>query len=328
MTWTDVPVLVTGAGGFIGSHLAERLAQAGARVRALVRYNSRNAWGWLDHSPLLREMEVVAGDITDSRFVRRATEGQAVVFHLAALIGIPFSYHAPHAYVCTNVEGTLNILDGAQAAGARRVVVTSTSEVFGSARYVPMDEAHPLQGQSPYAASKIASDKLAESFHRSFGLPVVTVRPFNTYGPRQSARAVIPTIMTQALLGSPDIHLGSTDPVRDFNFVADTVEGFLLAGSTPGVEGQEFNLGSGQGVSIQQVVDLIGDLTGVRLRVVPDQERVRPPASEVSRLVADAANAARVLGWQPRYSLREGLEVTLAWVRENLSLYKCNLYNL
>jgi dTDP-glucose 4,6-dehydratase len=318
-------VLVTGAGGFIGSHLAERLVEEGARVRALVHYNGAGTWGWLDRSPLAGEMEVSLGDVRDKDLVRQATKGQGVVFHLAALIAIPYSYQAPESYVQTNVVGTLNVLQAARDEGVSRVVHTSTSEVYGTARQVPIDESHPLQAQSPYAASKVAADKLVESFWLSFGLPAVTVRPFNTFGPRQSARAVIPAIIAQCLRGSV-VRLGSLHPTRDLNYVADTVEGFLRAATAPQAVGGTFNLGSGQEISIGDLARRIAGLMGRKIEIQTDESRVRPKASEVERLLADSRLAREILGWRSGVTLDEGLRQTIAWVEENADRYRPELY--
>lgn len=325
MNWTDKRVLVTGAGGFIGSHLTERLVELGAKTRAFVRYSSTGAWGWLDQSPLKNDIEVVLGDIRDHDIVEQALKEVDVVFHLAALIAIPYSYHAPLSYVRTNVEGTLNVLQGAQRNGCQTVVHTSTSEVYGTARTVPIDENHPLQGQSPYSATKIGADKIAESFHLSFGLPVVTVRPFNTYGPRQSARAVIPTIITQALSGS-EIRLGNLEPTRDLNFVADTVEGFIKAAETPAAVGEVINLGSGREISIRDLAALILKLMNKDVAITLEGARVRPENSEVDRLLADSRKGQSILGWKPNYSLEEGLAATIEWIRENSERYRTGIY--
>jgi NAD dependent epimerase/dehydratase len=320
-------VLVTGAGGFIGSHLTERLAELNAKVRALVHYNALGSSGWLDASPWRDKIEVLAGDICDRDSVRTAMQGTEVVFHLAALIAIPYSYRAPDSYVRTNVVGTLNVLQSARELGIGRVVHTSTSEVYGTARYVPIDEAHPLQGQSPYSASKIGADKMVEAFHLSFGLPVVTVRPFNTFGPRQSARAVIPTIITQALKGKT-VRLGSLHPTRDLNFVANTVDGFLLAASTPEAVGRTINLGSGREISIGDLAALIGRLMDCPITVKSEDQRIRPEKSEVERLLASNALAASLLKWQPAVSLDEGLRQTIEWVKANRDKYRPNTYTV
>ncbi len=327
MSWSGRRVLVTGAGGFIGSHLAERLVREGAVVRAFVRYNAPGRSGWLEHSPLRREMEVVAGDIRDRDGVSQAVAGRETIFHLAALIGIPYSYQAPGSYLHTNVEGTLHVLQAARQSGAARIVHTSTSEVYGSARYAPIDEAHPLQAQSPYAASKIGADKMAEAFHRSFGTPVVTVRPFNTFGPRQSARAIIPALMAQALAGD-ELRAGNLTPTRDMTFVADTVEGFLRAGEAPAAIGQVINLGSGREISIGALAALIGKLAGRNARLVTDSRRVRPEGSEVERLLADNTRAREWLGWSPQVTLEEGLRVTMDWIRNNADAYRPGVYEV
>lgn len=318
-------VLVTGAGGFIGSHLAERLAALGAQTRATIRYSSSGSRGWLAGSSHESEMEIVTVDVTDRDTVRKAMRGVDVVFHLAALIGIPYSYDAPLSYIRTNVEGSVNVFQGALEAGVGRVVHTSTSEVYGTAVRVPIDEDHPLQGQSPYSASKIGADKQAEAFWRAYGLPVVTVRPFNTFGPRQSARAVIPTIVSQALAG-PRVRLGSLTPTRDMNFVLDTVEGFCLAAVSPDVLGETINLGTGREISIGDLAGLICRLIGVDAKIEREEERVRPELSEVDRLCADAARAHKLLGWKPRHSLEDGLEQTIAWIRERPGLYNVGAY--
>jgi NAD dependent epimerase/dehydratase len=312
---------VTGAGGFIGSHLAERLVEEGARVRALVHYNALGARGWLDESPLAKDMEIIAGDITDAWSVREAMRGSSHVFHLAALIAIPYSYAAPSSYVRTNVEGTLNVLQAARELGVTRVVHTSTSEVYGTARYAPIDEAHPLQGQSPYSASKIGADKLAEAYACSFELPVVTLRPFNTFGPRQSARAVIPTIISQCLSGGV-VRLGSVHPTRDMNFVDDTVSGFVAAATAAGVDGEVVHLGTGRELSIGDLAALIAQRMGKEIRIESESLRQRPAASEVERLVASPEKAIRLLGWSPAWSLEEGVDKTIDWMRENLRRYR------
>lgn len=329
-------ILVTGADGFIGSHLTEALVRQGANVRALVFYNSFNSWGWLDEAaPEVRgQFEVVAGDIRDPHFIRGAVQGCEIVLHLAALISIPFSYHSPAAFVETNITGTLNILQAAKDFGVSRVVCTSTSEVYGTARYVPIDEEHPLQAQSPYAASKIGADQMALSFHRAFGTPVMVLRPFNTFGPRQSARAVIPTIITQIANGAREVRLGSLHPTRDFSFVADTVRGFLhAAGSERGI-GEVLNTGSGFEISVGDTARLIADVMKADVKVVQREERVRPEMSEVERLFAGIAKAERELGWKPDYAGRDGfargLEQTISWFRDpiNLSRYKAEQYNI
>lgn len=321
-------ILVTGAAGFIGSHLVEELVGRGYEVRAFVRYNSRSQWGWLEGLPCLKDIEVYAGDIRDYDSVRDAVRGVDIVFHLAALIGIPYSYVSPLAYIKTNVEGTYNILQAAREEGVKRVVHTSTSEVYGTARYVPIDEDHPLQAQSPYAASKIAADQMALSYYRSFGLPVVVVRPFNTFGPRQSARAVIPTIITQALAGHEVIRLGNLTPTRDFNYVRDTVSGMIAVGLSEKAVGQVLNIGSSREISIRDLVGQIESIVGRKIAVEQEDVRVRPGSSEVDRLLCNNRLAYELAGWRPQYTLEEGLLETVQWFEENLVLYKPNLYNI
>ena len=318
-------VLVTGAGGFIGSHLAERLVELGAETRATVRYTSGTSRGWLAESERQGDMDIVTVDITDRDTVRKAMKGVDVVFHLAALIGIPYSYDAPLSYVRTNVEGSVNVFRAALEENVGRVIQTSTSEVYGTAQYVPIDEAHPLQGQSPYSASKIGADKLAEAFGRSYGLKVVTVRPFNTYGPRQSARAVIPTIVSQAMARRP-IRLGNLKPTRDMNFVLDTVEGFCLAATRDAAVGQTINLGTGEEISIGDLAKKILKMMDVELAIEQVAERVRPDLSEVERLLADSTRARSVLGWAPAHTLDAGLERTIAWISERPGLYRVGAY--
>jgi NAD dependent epimerase/dehydratase len=327
LSWAGRHVLVTGAGGFIGSHLAEALAAAGARVRAMVHYNALGSGGWLDPASLPAGLELVPGDICDRDSVSQAVEGMDVVFHLAALIAIPYSYQAPASYIRTNVEGTVNVLQACRAHGVARLVHTSTSEVYGTARQIPIAETHPLQGQSPYSASKIGADKMVESFHLSYGVPVVTVRPFNTFGPRQSARAVIPAIISQLLAGSR-VELGNLEATRDLNFVANTVDGFMRAALAPRAVGLTLNLGSGREISIRNLVSLIAGLIGVTadIRVAP--ERLRPAASEVERLIADASLAASILDWRPRVSLEDGLVQTIAWLKPRLEGYRPGVYTV
>jgi NAD dependent epimerase/dehydratase len=307
---------VTGAGGFIGSHLAERLVADGAVVTALVHYNALGARGWLDSSRAASEMRIVAGDIADRDSVRTAMQDAEVIFHLAALIAIPYSYHAPASYVRTNIEGTLNVLLAARELGVERVVHTSTSEVYGTARFTPIDETHPLQAQSPYSATKIGADKLVESFQLSFGVPSVTVRPFNTFGPRQSARAVIPAIISQCL-ANRRVRLGNLTPTRDLNYVSNTVDGFLLAGGRKEAIGQTINLGAGREISIGDLAALIGKLTGRTVEIEVDEARVRREGSEVERLIACTKRAESVLGWTPAVSLEDGLVKTIQWVTEH-----------
>jgi NAD dependent epimerase/dehydratase len=327
VNWTGKRVLVTGAGGFIGSHMAERLVELGADVRALVHYNAQGSWGWLDESALAHQVQVMAGDICDRDILRQAMQGRDVVFHLAALIAIPYSYHAPLSYVRTNVEGTLNVLQAAREAGVERLIHTSTSEVYGTAKYVPIDEQHSLQGQSPYAATKIGADKMAEAFHLSFHLPVATVRPFNTFGPRQSARAIIPTIIIQLLAGSA-VKLGNLEPTRDLNYVADTVAGFILAAETPAAVGKTINLGSGQEISIGALAQLIAKLMDRPLEIICEAERTRPETSEVERLLGNNSLARTLLGWEPKVGLEEGLRRTVEWIKQNEKKYRSSLYAL
>ncbi len=329
MSWENKRVLVTGAGGFIGSHLAERLVELGARVRALVRYNSRNDWGLLELLPaaVKDHLEVAAGDITDPFGVARALAGCEVVFHLAALIAIPYSYTAPAQFVAVNCGGTLNLLEAARQQGVERFVHSSSSETYGTAQYTPIDEKHPLKGQSPYAASKIGADKLAESYYLSFGVPVATIRPFNTYGPRQSARAVIPAIISQALSGEV-IRLGNMSPVRDLNYVSDTVAGFIKVAESPGAVGEVINIGSGKSVSIGALAGKIVHLLGGQKRLVSEAERLRPEASEVMELLCDHRKAKELLGWEPAVSLEEGLTRTIEFIQEHLSRYKPDIYNV
>lgn len=327
MSWSGRRVLVTGAGGFIGSHLVERLVELDADVCAFVEYSSLGSWGWLEESRAKGEVEVVAGDVRDRDSLRTAAAGAELVYHLAALIAIPYSYDAPASYVETNVLGTLNVLRAAQEADARLVVHTSTSEVYGTARYVPIDEQHPLQGQSPYAASKIGADKMAEAFHLSFGLPLATLRPFNTYGPRQSARAVIPTIMTQLLSGEA-VSLGNVTPTRDFTYVADTVDAFIRVADCPEAVGRVLNTGTGSETAIADLVERCELVLGRRASLELDAGRVRPPGSEVERLCADASAARTLLGWEPTVSLDEGLALTAEWIAEHLERYRPGVYTV
>ena len=322
-------VLVTGAGGFVGSHLVQRLVGLGVKVKAFVRYNSRNDWGLLELLPKeeLDQVEIVMGDLRDSNAVHHATKDVDVVFHLGSLIAIPYSYVHPREVVETNVIGTLNVLMTAREQGIEKVIHTSTSEVYGTAQYVPIDEKHPLQGQSPYSASKIGADKIAESFYRSFNLPVAIIRPFNIYGPRQSARAVIPTIITQALAGE-EILLGSLHPTRDFTYVDDVVEAFIKIAESPQSTGEVINIGSNFEVSIGDIAKKVITLIGKNKEIVLDSRRVRPGKSEVERLWCDNTKARELLGWEPRISFEEGLERTIKWISDNLSLYKAELYNV
>ena len=325
MNWRGKRVLVTGAGGFIGSQLVERLVVLGADTRAFVHYRAEGSWGWLDHSPCRKDIQVYSGDLIDRDSVLRAVKDREVVFHLGALIAIPYSYEAPISYVRTNVEGTLNVLQAARQCGVERFIHTSTSEVYGTAKQVPISEDHPLQGQSPYSASKIAADKMAEAFYLSFGVPVVTVRPFNTFGPRQSARAVIPTVIVQGL-AHRRVRLGNVEPTRDFNYVSNTVVGFVSAASGNVAVGRVLNLGSGSEIKIQSLVELIGRLLGYPIEIVTDNERIRPTASEVERLLADSRLANRLIGWSPAVSLEDGLRLTIEWIKKHPEYYRPELY--
>lgn len=325
--WHNKKVLVTGAGGFIGSHLVERLVEQGAHVRAFVRYNSRADAGFLKMSePRIRSsIEIIGGDLRDDDAVKQAVKGCQIVLHLGALISIPYSYHHPVEVAHTNLIGTLNVLMACREYGVERLVHTSTSEVYGTARQTPISEAHPLQGQSPYSASKIGADKLAESFYSAFGLPVVIIRPFNTYGPRQSARAVIPTVITQALT-QPIIKLGNVNTTRDFTYVHDTVNGFLLASHAQGVEGKTINLGTGSEIRIGDLVEKIVSKVNRPVEIQVAEERLRPEASEVYRLISDNSQARAVLGWQPQTDLESGLDQTIEWIRQHLDLYRVGVY--
>lgn len=329
-------VLVTGADGFIGSHLTEALVKAGYGVKAFVYYNSFNSWGWLDQASVdvIDQIEVFAGDIRDPYGVKEAMKGCDAVLHLAALIAIPYSYHSPETYVDTNIKGTLNILQAAKELGVQKVIHTSTSEVYGTAKFVPITEEHPLQGQSPYSATKIGADQLALSFYRSFELPVGIVRPFNTYGPRQSARAIIPTIISQLVAGNETIKLGAIHPTRDFNYVEDTVRGFIAALMSDNIIGETINIGSNYEVSMGETAEIIAEILQVNLNIISDQERLRPEKSEVERLWASNAKAKELLEWTPLYAgkegLRKGLKKTIEWFSNpaNLAQYKSNLYNI
>ncbi len=329
MRWEENRVLVTGAGGFIGSHLTEKLVGLGASVRALVRHNSRNNWGLLEILPshVKDKIEVFMGDLRDSETVQEIMKDVDIVLHLGALISIPYSYVRPREVIETNVMGTLNILNAARICGPRKIVHTSTSEVYGTAQYVPIDEKHPLQGQSPYSASKISADKIAESFFRSYELPVATIRPFNTYGPRQSTRAIIPTIITQALV-QDTVSLGSLHPVRDLTYVENTVEGFIRVAESDEAIGEVINIGSGFGISIGELADKIISLVGRKVKIVSDSKRVRPTKSEVGRLIADISRTKELIGWEPTISLDEGLKRTIHWVEENINRYKVGTYNI
>jgi len=323
-------ILVTGSDGFIGSHLTERLLELGADVRAFVYYNSLNSWGWIDtFQPAKKsQIEVFTGDIRDPNGVRKAMQGIDVVFHLAALIAIPFSYHSPDSYVDTNIKGTLNVLQAARDLETSRILVTSTSEVYGTAQYVPIDEKHPLQGQSPYSATKIGADKIVESFFRSFNMPVTIVRPFNTYGPRQSARAVIPTIITQLLAGQEEIKLGSLTPTRDFNYVKDTVQGFIELARSEDVIGEEINIATQQEISIGELTQELINQINPSARIVCEEQRMRPEKSEVNRLLGSNEKIRRLTNWEPKYTLKEGLAETIEWLRNNIDKYKVDTYNI
>lgn len=329
-------ILITGADGFIGSHLTEELMRQGCDVRAFVYYNSFNSWGWLDNSPkeIKDDLDVFAGDIRDPHGVKQALKGCDIVLHLAALIAIPYSYHSPDTYVDTNIKGTLNVLQAARELGLDKVVHTSTSEVYGTAKFVPITEEHPLQGQSPYSASKIGADQIALSFHKSFETPVAVIRPFNTYGPRQSARAVIPTVITQIAQGHEKLKLGALHPTRDFNYVADTVRGFIAIAESDNSVGEVINIGSNFEISIGDTVQLIAEIMGKDVQLVTEQERLRPENSEVERLWADNSKAKKLLGWEPRFGGREGLKRgladTVAWFTnpDNLRRYKTDIYNI
>lgn len=325
-------VLVTGADGFIGSHLVEALVATGASVVAFVYYNSFNSWGWLDSlsSAVLDEIKIVSGDIRDPHGVAAAMDGCDIVFHLAALIAIPFSYNSPDAYVDTNIKGTLNVLQAARQHAVSRILVTSTSEVYGTARYVPIDEKHPFQGQSPYSASKIGADRLAESFYKSFELPVTIVRPFNTYGPRQSARAVIPTLIMQFLEKVDCIHVGDLQPTRDFNYVEDTVSGFLALAASEQSIGEEVNIASCSEISIQGVLDLLSNIFDYTPKILVDQQRLRPVASEVQRLLGSNSKIRELTDWSPQISFEDGLRKTIVWFADdaNLGRYKTSMYNV
>ena len=332
----DAQILVTGADGFIGSHLTEALVREGYKVRAFVYYNSFNSWGWLDQcAPDVKgKFEVFSGDIRDPHGVKQAMKDCSAVLHLAALIAIPYSYHSPDTYVETNIKGTLNVLQAARELGVKRIIHTSTSEVYGTAQYVPIDEKHPLQGQSPYSASKIGADQLAYSFYSSFKLPVVTIRPFNTYGPRQSARAVIPTIITQVAKGRKEIELGSTTPTRDFSYISDTVNGFVKALQSDSGVGEVINLGSNFEVSIGQIANLIAKSFNTEIEIITKQERLRPDNSEVERLWADNSKAEQLFSWSPSYvqiqGLEKGIKETIDWFQNssNLESYKSEIYNI
>ncbi len=321
--------LVTGADGFIGSHLVEALLAAGYRVRALAQYNSFNNWGWLEDIAPRPELEIVCGDVRDPDFCRHIAKGTDIIFHLAALIAIPYSYVAPDSYVDTNIKGTLNMCQAARDAGVRRIVVTSTSEVYGTAQYVPIDEKHPRQPQSPYSATKIGADAIAKSFFNAFDLPVVIARPFNTFGPRQSARAIIPTIITQIASGKDKIKLGDLTPTRDFNYVEDTAAGFIALAEATGIEGMEINIATGTEISMGDTFALIAKIMGKDVSEITDEQRLRPKKSEVNRLCGDNTLITSLTEWRPRHSFEEGLRKTIDWFikPENLAKYKPEIYN-
>lgn len=330
MNIVNKTVLVTGADGFIGSHLTEMLFRKGAKVKALSQYNSFNYWGWLEDIDCLQDIKVLTGDVRDPHYCKHITKGVDVVFHLAALIAIPYSYVAPDSYVDTNVKGTLNLCQAARDNGCARVIHTSTSEVYGTAQYVPIDEKHPLQPQSPYSASKIGADCMAMSFYNAFELPVVIARPFNTYGPRQSARAIIPTIITQILQGATELKLGDLTPTRDLNYVTDTCRGFIALAECDQCIGETVNIGSNFEVTMAQVVDEIRDIMGSKVEIITDQQRLRPSKSEVFRLWCDNSKIRELTGFAPEHNLRQGLEKTIAWLSNpaNLTKYKAHIYNV
>ncbi|MDE4542540.1 NAD-dependent 4,6-dehydratase LegB [Thermoanaerobacterium sp. R66] len=328
MNLKNKKVLVTGAGGFIGSHLAERLVEIGSKVKVFVRYNANNNWGWLEKSMYKDEIEIYRGDIRDYDSVREAMKGVDVVFHLAALIGIPYSYISPLAYIKTNIEGTYNVLQAARDLETSRILITSTSEVYGTAKYVPIDEKHPFQGQSPYSATKIGADRLAESFYRSFNMPITIVRPFNTYGPRQSARAVIPTIITQLLAGKEEIKLGALTPTRDFNYVKDTVNGFIEIAKSDKTIGEEINIATQKEISIGQLAEELIRQINPNAKIVCDEKRLRPEKSEVNRLLGSNEKIKKLTNWKPQYTLEQGLIETIEFIKQNLDRYKVDIYNI
>lgn len=321
-------VLVTGSEGFIGSHLTELLVEKGFEVKAFVRYNFKNDWGWLEESKYKNDIEIYTGDVRDFDSVYDAMKDVDVVFHLAALIGIPYSYISPLAYIKTNTEGTYNVLEAGRKLNLKRIIITSTSEIYGTAQYVPIDEKHPYNPQSPYAASKAAADHLALSYYRSFGTPVTIIRPFNTYGPRQSARAVIPTIISQILAGKKQIKLGNLSPTRDLNYVKDIANGFITVGLHENTVGDVYNLGTGQEISIGDLAEKIIELTEKEVEIIEDTQRIRPEKSEVERLLSNAEKAKKTTGWKPKYMLEEGLKETIDWIQDNLHHYKPEIYNI
>lgn len=323
-------VLVTGAGGFIPSHVVEQLVKKNYKVRAFVHYNSMNNWGWIDSfdKNTMDSIEVFSGDVRDPNGVREAMKGCDMVIHMAALIAIPYSYHSPDSYVDTNIKGTLNILQAARDLQPKRVLVTSTSEVYGTAKYVPIDEKHPFQGQSPYSATKIGADRLAESFYRSFDLPVTIVRPFNTFGPRQSARAIIPTIITQLLSGQNEIKLGSLTPTRDFNYVKDTANGFVSILESDKAIGEEINIATQNEISMGDVAKTIINIINPKAKIICDEQRIRPDKSEVNRLLGSNGKLKELTNWKQRFSFEDGIRETIEWFKKNIKLYKSNIYNI
>jgi NAD dependent epimerase/dehydratase len=325
-------ILVTGSDGFIGSHLVEELFNAGAKVKAFIYYNSFNSWGWLDTLPkeITEKIEIFPGDVRDPNGVREALKDMDAVFHLAALIGIPFSYHSPDSYIDTNIKGTLNVLQAAKEYKCERIFVTSTSEVYGTAKYIPIDEKHPFQGQSPYSASKIGADRIAESFYKSFEMPVTIVRPFNTYGPRQSARAVIPTIITQILSGKKEIKLGSLHPTRDLVYIKDTVKAFIEIAKADKTIGEEINIATQNEISVGDLTNKIAELLESNIKIVPEEKRLRPKKSEVERLLGSNEKIKKLTKWRPEFNLDEGLKATIEWfkIKENIKNYKANIYNI
>lgn len=332
MELKDKKVLVTGADGFIGSHLVESLIELGAKVKALVYYNSFNSWGWLDSlsSDTLKNIEIISGDIRDSNFLIKITEQIDIIFHLAALIAIPFSYYSPDSYIDTNVKGTLNILQAAKINHTKRILITSTSEVYGTAKYVPIDENHPFQAQSPYSASKIGADRIAEAFYKSFDMPITIVRPFNTYGPRQSARAIIPTIITQLINGKDEIKIGNLKPTRDLNYVKDTVNGFISIAKSDKTIGEEINIATSTEISIGDLAKLLIEMINPKAKILCEQYRYRPSKSEVERLLGSNKKIMELTDWKPKYSLKEGLIETISWFKnpDNLAKYKSDIYNI
>jgi len=321
-------VLVTGAGGFIGSHLTELLVSEGFEVKAFVRYNSKNDWGWLEKSDVKNEIEIITGDIRDFDSVSNAVKGCSGVFHLAALIGIPYSYVSPLAYIKTNIEGTYNVLQASKELGLEQVLITSTSETYGTAQFVPIDETHPLVGQSPYSASKISADQIALSYHKSFELPVKIARPFNTYGPRQSARAIIPTVITQILSGKKELNLGNTKPTRDLTYVKDTVSGFIEIFRSDDLIGEVTNIGMNEEISVENLANTIAELLGTKITIKEDKQRVRPENSEVERLKCNNTKLIEHTNWKPQYDLNKGLKETINWIKKNMDMYKPDIYNV